>query len=181
LISRRYKLHPTSATKQCPNDIKDAHKQKDMKKYIKEISSYSALFLIAAVQTPPRQHQKSSFSNSDASKKETVNKHYRRPIGDYRFLPRRISSLTKQCLQQDNCKAQPIKAKSYILTLRSRTLNISYIIAPTCRCRFGYLLLQPRLDVHGVRAAPARSSHRDRIGGPRRRPPLDRIRSRRRC
>jgi hypothetical protein len=54
LILRRYQLHPTSATTQCPNDIRDAHKQKDMKKYRNKRSRYSALFLIAVVQTPPK-------------------------------------------------------------------------------------------------------------------------------
>jgi hypothetical protein len=33
---------------------------------------YSDLIVLAVVQTPPRQHQKSSFSNSNASKKETI-------------------------------------------------------------------------------------------------------------
>jgi hypothetical protein len=32
------------------------------------------LFLVATVQIPLRQHQKSIFSNSDASKKETMHK-----------------------------------------------------------------------------------------------------------
>jgi hypothetical protein len=43
----------------------DAHNQKK-KNYKKEKSRYNDLFLVAAVQTPPRQHQKSSFSNSEA-------------------------------------------------------------------------------------------------------------------
>jgi hypothetical protein len=63
---------------QCPNGIADAHIQKQEKNYRKENSRYSELFFVAAVQPPPRQHQKSSFSNSDVSKKETMHRH--RPI-----------------------------------------------------------------------------------------------------
>jgi hypothetical protein len=61
----------------------------------KEKSRFSDLFPRAATLTPPRQHQKSSFSKSDASKKETVHKRRRRPIIDLRFSPWRKSSLTK--------------------------------------------------------------------------------------
>jgi hypothetical protein len=51
----------------------------------KKKSRYNDLFLEAAVQPPPRQHQKYSFSKSDASKKETLHKHRRCPIIDHRF------------------------------------------------------------------------------------------------
>jgi hypothetical protein len=50
-------------------------------------SRYSDLFLVVAVQTPPRKHQNSIFSNSDASKKETVHKHHRHLIIDQGFHP----------------------------------------------------------------------------------------------
>jgi hypothetical protein len=63
------------------------HTTKKKKNYIKEKSCYSDLILVAAVQTPPRQPQKFSFSNSNASKKETVHKGRRRPIIDHRFSP----------------------------------------------------------------------------------------------
>jgi hypothetical protein len=70
LISRRYQLHPASATTYCPIDNTDAHSQNKKKKnYEKKKSRYSELFLVAAVLTQPIQHQKSSFSKRDASKK----------------------------------------------------------------------------------------------------------------
>jgi hypothetical protein len=106
--------------------------KKHKKNYRKEKSRYSDSFLIAAVQPPPKQHQKFSFSKSDTSKKETVHKHRRRPIIDHRFSPWRKSSLIKQCLQQGHCQAQPIKARSWIFTLQGRTLNSSCVVAPTC-------------------------------------------------
>jgi hypothetical protein len=53
----------------------------------KEKSCYSKKFLVSAALTPPRQHQKSSISKSDASKKEIVHKHRCRPIINLRFLP----------------------------------------------------------------------------------------------
>jgi hypothetical protein len=53
LISRRHQLHLTSATTQCPNDIPDAHNQKEEENYRKEKSRYSDLFLVVVVQTPP--------------------------------------------------------------------------------------------------------------------------------
>jgi hypothetical protein len=53
-----------------PNGITNTHSQK--LEEILQKRSYSDLFLVAAVQIPPRQHQKFSFSNSDVFKKETV-------------------------------------------------------------------------------------------------------------
>jgi hypothetical protein len=50
-----------------------------------EKSRYNDLFLVAIVQTPPRQHPKFKFSKSDASKKEAVHKHHSRPIIDHWF------------------------------------------------------------------------------------------------
>jgi hypothetical protein len=50
---------------------------------------------VVQLTTPPRQHQKFSFTKSDASKKEIVQKHRRRPIIDLRFSPWRKSSLSK--------------------------------------------------------------------------------------
>jgi hypothetical protein len=58
-------------------------------------------------------------------------KHHHRPIVDLRFSPWRKFSLSKQCLQQGHCQAQPIKAEPWIFTLKGKTLNISYAIAPT--------------------------------------------------
>jgi hypothetical protein len=109
--------------------------KKQKKKYKKEKSRYSYLFLIAAEQTPPRKHQKFAFSNSDASKKETVHKRCHRPIIDHRFSPWRKTPLTKQCLQQGHCQAQPIKARPWIFTLQGKALNFSCAVAPTFRCR----------------------------------------------
>jgi hypothetical protein len=98
----------------------------------KKMSRYSDLFHVAAAQPPPRQHQKFSFSKSDASKKETVHKHHRRLIIDHRFSPWIKSPLTKQCLQQGHCQTQPIKARPWIFTLQDRTLNSSHVVTSTC-------------------------------------------------
>jgi hypothetical protein len=88
LILWRYQLHPASATMECPNGITDAHSQKIQEELQKKKKSrYIDLFLVAAVQPPPRQHYKFSFSKSDTSKKEIVHKSYRRPIIDHRFSP----------------------------------------------------------------------------------------------
>jgi hypothetical protein len=59
-----------------------------------------------------------------------VHKHPRRPIIDHRFSPWRNSLLTKQCLQQGHCQAQPIKARPWIFNLQGRTLNSSCVVAP---------------------------------------------------
>jgi hypothetical protein len=86
LISKRYQLHPASATTQHPNDITDAHSQKKKKNNREEKSRYGDKFLVEAVQiTPPKQHQKSSFSNIDASRKEIVHKRHHPPIIDHRY------------------------------------------------------------------------------------------------
>jgi hypothetical protein len=61
--------------------------KKRKKNYEKEKSRCNDLFPETAALTPPRQHQKSSFSKSDASNKGTVHKHRRRPIIDLRFSP----------------------------------------------------------------------------------------------
>jgi hypothetical protein len=45
-------------------------KKKELQKM--KMARYSDKFLIAATLTPPRQHQKSNISKSDASKKEIV-------------------------------------------------------------------------------------------------------------
>jgi hypothetical protein len=88
LISRRYQLHPASATTHCPSDITDAHSPKHKEELQKkEKSRYSNLFLETTALTPPKQHQKFNFSKSDASKKETVHKRRRRPIIDLGFSP----------------------------------------------------------------------------------------------
>jgi hypothetical protein len=65
-------------------------KHKKNYKKEKKKSRYSDLFLVAAVQPPPRQHKKFSFSKRNASKKETVHKHCRRPI-----IYRRIFTVEK--------------------------------------------------------------------------------------
>jgi hypothetical protein len=55
LISRRYELHPASATTQCPSGHTDAHSQKKKKNYEKEKSRFSEQFLVAAAElTSPR-------------------------------------------------------------------------------------------------------------------------------
>jgi hypothetical protein len=94
-------------------------------------SRYNDLFLKTTALTPPKQHPKFNFSKSDASKKGTEHKHHRRPIKDLRFSPLRKSLLSKQCLQQGHCQAQPIKARSWIFTLKDKTMNFSYAVAPT--------------------------------------------------
>jgi hypothetical protein len=49
------------------------HKAKKTEKELQNRKAlYSDIFLVAATQTPPIQHQKFSFTNSDTSKKETV-------------------------------------------------------------------------------------------------------------
>jgi hypothetical protein len=80
LISRRYQLHSAFATTHCPSGIIDAHNPKKRRITIKEKSRYSDLFLLAVVLTPPRKHQKSSFSKSDDSKKKTMHTHRPHPI-----------------------------------------------------------------------------------------------------
>jgi hypothetical protein len=107
------------------------HTAKKEKKYKKEKPRSSDLFPEIAALTPPRQHQKSTFSKSDASKKETMHKHRRRPIMDLRISPRRKSSLSKQCIQQGHCHTQPIKATPSIFTLKGKTLDFSCALAPT--------------------------------------------------
>jgi hypothetical protein len=82
LIWWRYQLHPVCATTHCHSGTTDAHSQKTN---TKKKSRYINLFLETTALTPPRQHQKFSFSKNDASKKETVHKHRRRPIIDLRF------------------------------------------------------------------------------------------------
>jgi hypothetical protein len=62
-------------------------KKKGKRNTEKEKSRYRDRKLETATLTPPRQHQKISFSISDASKKGTVHKHYRRPIIDLRYSP----------------------------------------------------------------------------------------------
>jgi hypothetical protein len=59
------------------------------------------LILVAANQTPPKQHQKSIFSKSDAFKKGTM---CITLIRDNGFSPGRKSALTKQSLQQGHCQ-----------------------------------------------------------------------------
>jgi hypothetical protein len=63
-------------------------KKKGKRNTEKESSRYREIEnLKTATLTPPRQHQKISFSISDASKKETVHKCCRRPIIDLRYSP----------------------------------------------------------------------------------------------
>jgi hypothetical protein len=92
---RRYKLHLASATTQCPNGITDAQSKRIEEELQGKKSRYNDLFLVAVVQPPPRQPQKSSFSSRDASKKETMHKRRHHPIIDHRFSSWRKSSLTK--------------------------------------------------------------------------------------
>jgi hypothetical protein len=84
----------------------------------KEKPRYSDKILVVVALTPPRQHQKSNIFKSDASKKETVHKRCRRPIIDLRFSLEEKFALTKQCLQQGHCQAQPIKVRPWIFTLQ---------------------------------------------------------------
>ena len=72
--------------------------KKRNKKYVKEKSCYSDPLLEIAVLTPPRKHQKSSFSISDAFKKETVHRSRRYPIL-VSTLKKVVLTLSKQCLQ----------------------------------------------------------------------------------
>jgi hypothetical protein len=61
--------------------------EKRKKNYKKEKSRYSDLFPEITALTPPGQHQKASFSKSEASKKGIVHKLRRCPIIDLRFSP----------------------------------------------------------------------------------------------
>jgi hypothetical protein len=81
----RYQLHPASATTQYHNGSTDAHSQKNKNKQKKNCHGIRAL--AATIQPPPRQHLNFRLSKSNASKKETVQKHHRRPIKDLRFSP----------------------------------------------------------------------------------------------
>jgi hypothetical protein len=58
---------------------------KEKRKITEKKFRYSDQFFVAAALTPPIQHKKSSFSKSDASKKETVHKRCCRPIIDLSF------------------------------------------------------------------------------------------------
>jgi hypothetical protein len=60
--------------------------KKNKNNYIKRKFCYSDKFLVTATLTPPRQHQKSNISKSEASKKETVHKRHRRLIIYIRLL-----------------------------------------------------------------------------------------------
>jgi hypothetical protein len=59
----------------------DIHNQKKLKK---EKSHYNVPVL-AAAETPPRQHIKSRFSKTEVSKKETMHKQHHRPIKNLSF------------------------------------------------------------------------------------------------
>jgi hypothetical protein len=63
------------------------HTAKNERNITKKKSRYIDQKPETAALTPPRQHQKISFSISDVSKKETVHKRCRRPIIDLRFSP----------------------------------------------------------------------------------------------
>jgi hypothetical protein len=87
LISWMYQLHLASGRRHCPSGIMDVLNQKKIKKNYKkkEKSCYSDIFLETTTLTRRRKHQKSSFSISDAFKKETVHNRRRRPIIDLIF------------------------------------------------------------------------------------------------
>jgi hypothetical protein len=64
------------------------HTAKKRRKIIEKVKPhYSGKLLVATSLAPPRQHQKSNISKSDASNKKIVHKRHRRPIIDLRFLP----------------------------------------------------------------------------------------------
>jgi hypothetical protein len=94
----------------------DAHNQKE-EELQKKKSHYSDLFLIAAIQTPPRQHQKSSFSNRDALKKETLHKHHHHPIIYHTYIIG-FHLGENPCSQNNHCQALPIKARPWVFTLQ---------------------------------------------------------------
>jgi hypothetical protein len=83
LISGRYQLHPVYETTHFPSGITDAHSWK--KEELQKKSYYIDIFLETTVLTPPRQHQKSSFTKSDASKNKTMHKCRRCLIIDINF------------------------------------------------------------------------------------------------
>jgi hypothetical protein len=83
LISRRYQLHTTPQQRITLMAVR-MHTAKNRRR---KKSHYGVKVLVATTQTPPIQLQKSKFSKSDASKKETMQKHRRRPIIDLRFHP----------------------------------------------------------------------------------------------
>jgi hypothetical protein len=90
---------------------------------------------VASLRTQVHLGPKSKFSQSDAYKKETVHKHHHHPILNLRFSPWRRFALSKQCLQQGHCQAQPIKARPWVFIMKAKTLYSACAAAPTCRCR----------------------------------------------
>jgi hypothetical protein len=68
LISRIYQLHPASATTHALVAIWMHIAKKRRRTTKKEKSRYCDQFLITTALTQPKQHLKSSFSKSDASK-----------------------------------------------------------------------------------------------------------------
>jgi hypothetical protein len=60
-----------------------------------------------------------------------MHKRRHHPIIDLWFSYWRKAPLTKQCLQEGHCQAQPIKARPWIFTIQGRTLNFSCVVAPT--------------------------------------------------
>jgi hypothetical protein len=70
-----------------------ALKQNKEEKKEKKMSRYNDLFLVAAVQHPPRQHPNSKFSKSGTFKKEIVHKRHRRPIIDHMFTLEKVCAL----------------------------------------------------------------------------------------
>ena len=69
------------------------------------------LFLETKVLTPPaKTAQEVQFLQKRRLQEGTVHMRCRSPIIVLKFSPWRKSPLSKQCLHQDHCQAQPIKA-----------------------------------------------------------------------
>jgi hypothetical protein len=129
LISSRYQLHSASTTTRCPCDIADVHNQ-IKEEIIKKKSYYSDQFLVViVVQTLLGQHQKSSFSNSDASKKETMYTHHRCSIIDHIFSPWRKFSLTNNAFNKVIAKHNQLRPNLGFLPCKGRTLSFSCLVA----------------------------------------------------
>jgi hypothetical protein len=90
-----------------------------------------AEFLKVAEQTP-----KSSFSNSDASKKEIMHKRCRRPIIDYRFHPGEGPRSQNNAFSKAIIWHNQLRPDLKISPCKIELLNFTYAIISTFRCQY---------------------------------------------
>jgi hypothetical protein len=92
----KIQLYITSATTKYPNDITDTHIPTTIKQECKKQKiCYSDPILVTATRTTSKTTPDSKFSKNDASMKETMHKHHRRPIIKIRFSSWRKFALSK--------------------------------------------------------------------------------------